>query len=114
MSGRGFYAWKKGKPQKPPLAKEQTLPVDIEDRLVLRYLNECVACMREGVVVNADLLDGGMIFGSGFAPFRGGPMHYIHQRGVDYLKERLGHLAEQHGERFAPDAGWDDLVLNAQ
>ena len=44
---------------------------------MLRLLNEAVACWREQVVADADLLDGGVIFGSGFAPFRGGPMQYI-------------------------------------
>ena len=46
---------------------------EITDRLILRMVNESVACLRETIVSNADLLDGGMIFGTGFAPFRGGP-----------------------------------------
>ena len=48
---------------------------DITNRLVLRLLNEAVACLREGVVGDAQLLDAGMVFGTGFAPFRGGRLH---------------------------------------
>jgi 3-hydroxyacyl-CoA dehydrogenase/enoyl-CoA hydratase/3-hydroxybutyryl-CoA epimerase len=34
----------------------------------------------EGIVADADLIDAGLIFGTGFAPFRGGPMHYLATR----------------------------------
>ena len=54
-----------------------------------QYLNEAVACLREGVVEDADLLDAGMIFGTGFAPFRGGPLHYARARGVPAIVARL-------------------------
>ena len=72
-------------------------------------LNTAVACLRESVVTDEDLLDGAMIFGTGFAPFRGGPLHYARSRGKDEIVARLAELAEQHGERFAPDPGWDQL-----
>ena len=39
-------------------------------------LNEADKCLQEKVVADSDLLDGGMVFATGFAPFRGGPMHY--------------------------------------
>ena len=52
------------------------MPPDLEDRLILPMLNEAVACLREGCVADADLLDAGAIFATGFAPFRGGPLHY--------------------------------------
>ena len=45
--------------------------------LLLLASEAAVACLREGVVADADLVDAGVIFGTGFAPFRGGPMHYI-------------------------------------
>ena len=77
--------------------------------MILPYLNECVACLRESVVETPELLDAGMIFGTGFAPFRGGPYHYITQQGAENLKDRLTALAEKYGERFEPDAGWDDI-----
>ena len=60
---------------------------------MLQYLNEAVACLRERVVEDADLLDAGMIFGTGFAPFRGGPLHYARARGVPAIVARLEALA---------------------
>ena len=84
-------------------------PEDLTDRLVLQYLNEAVACLRERVVEDADLLDAGMIFGTGFAPFRGGPLHYARARGVPAIVARLEELAARHGPRFTPDEGWAAL-----
>ncbi len=107
-SGQGFYPYKKGKPQKARIRREQP-PADLQDRLVLALLNEAVACLREGVVENEDFLDGGIVFGTGFAPFRGGPIHYIRSEGPEALRARLEALARAHGERFTPDAGWEAL-----
>jgi 3-hydroxyacyl-CoA dehydrogenase/enoyl-CoA hydratase/3-hydroxybutyryl-CoA epimerase len=106
-SGRGYYEWKDGKPIKPPAVGRA--PDDLTDRLVLQYLNEAVACLRERVVEDADLLDAGMIFGTGFAPFRGGPLHYARARGVPAIVARLEQLAATHGPRFRPDEGWAAL-----
>jgi 3-hydroxyacyl-CoA dehydrogenase/enoyl-CoA hydratase/3-hydroxybutyryl-CoA epimerase len=106
-SGRGYYAWRDGKPVKPESAGRA--PDDLTDRLVLQYLNEAVACLRERVVEDADLLDAGMIFGTGFAPFRGGPLHYARARGVPAIVARLDELAARHGPRFRPDEGWAAL-----
>ncbi|MGH8129962.1 MAG: 3-hydroxyacyl-CoA dehydrogenase NAD-binding domain-containing protein [Steroidobacteraceae bacterium] len=106
-SGRGYYEWRDGKPVKPQA--EGRAPEDLTDRLVLQYLNEAVACLRERVVDDADLLDAGMIFGTGFAPFRGGPLHYARARGVPAIVARLEELAAKHGARFRPDAGWSAL-----
>jgi 3-hydroxyacyl-CoA dehydrogenase/enoyl-CoA hydratase/3-hydroxybutyryl-CoA epimerase len=107
-SGRGYYAWQDGKPLKPAAAGRA--PEDLTDRLVLQYLNEAVACLRERVVDDADLLDAGMIFGTGFAPFRGGPLHYARARGVPAIVARLEELAARHGPRFKPDPGWAALA----
>jgi 3-hydroxyacyl-CoA dehydrogenase/enoyl-CoA hydratase/3-hydroxybutyryl-CoA epimerase len=106
-SGRGYYEWRAGKAQKP--AASGSAPADLTDRLILQYLNEAVACLRERVVEDADLLDAGMIFGTGFAPFRGGPLHYARARGVAAIVARLEELASRHGPRFRPDEGWAAL-----
>lgn len=103
-SGEGFYRWKEGKAQKPNV--EQPEPPDLEDRLVLGMVNEAVACLREGTVEDADLLDAGAVFATGFAPFRGGPLQYARDRGIANVTRRLHELAKAHGERFLPDAGW--------
>lgn len=108
-SGRGFYTYEKGKLNKSKMDKTIFAPADLSDRLMLSMLDEVVACRREGVVEDDDALDAGIVFGTGFAPFRGGPMHYIRESGVSNLKERLEALARTQGERFTPDAGWTQL-----
>ncbi len=85
-------------------------PDDLEDRLILPLVNEAVALWREGVVAEADLIDAGVIFGTGFAPFRGGPLRYARERGVEAVRHRLEELAQRHGPRFQPDPGWDALA----
>ncbi len=107
--GQGLYKWVDGKPQKPELPKDYKAPDDLEDRLVLPLLNEAVACLHDGVVTDADLLDAGVIFGTGFAPFRGGPIQYIRETGAQALLERLKALQARYGDRFAPRPGWDRL-----
>jgi 3-hydroxyacyl-CoA dehydrogenase/enoyl-CoA hydratase/3-hydroxybutyryl-CoA epimerase len=108
-TGKGFYRWQDGKPVKPDAGAAQP-PADLADRLVLPMLNEAVACLRQAVVADADLLDAGVVFGTGFAPFRGGPLHYARARGIAAVVQRLGELAARHGERFTPDAGWATLA----
>jgi 3-hydroxyacyl-CoA dehydrogenase/enoyl-CoA hydratase/3-hydroxybutyryl-CoA epimerase len=107
-SGEGFYVWRDGKVVKPDSIAAP--PPDLGDRLILALLNECAACLREGIVADADLLDAGIIFGAGFAPFRGGPLHYARELGVTQVQSRLEALAARHGERFRPDPGWQDLA----
>jgi len=108
-SGEGFYRWRDGKAQKQPAA-HLPMPEDLQDRLILPMLNEAVACLREGTVADADLLDAGAVFATGFAPFRGGPLQYAQQRGIAVVTRRLNELAERYGERFRPDAGWPLLA----
>ncbi|MGY1425298.1 3-hydroxyacyl-CoA dehydrogenase NAD-binding domain-containing protein [Lysobacter sp. A289] len=109
--GQGLYKWEDGKAIKPELPENYEAPADIEDRLILPMLNEAVACLHDGVVADADLLDAGVIFGTGFAPFRGGPIQYIRETGADALLERLKQLQARHGDRFAPRPGWDSAAL---
>jgi 3-hydroxyacyl-CoA dehydrogenase / enoyl-CoA hydratase / 3-hydroxybutyryl-CoA epimerase len=104
-SGAGFYLWKDGKPVKPAASAEPP-PHDLIDRLILVLVNECVACLRERIADDADLIDAAVIFGTGFAPFRGGPLTYARSRGVAAVVERLTELASRYGARFQPDSGW--------
>lgn len=109
--GQGLYKWENGRAQKPDVPANYEIPADLEDRLILPLLNEAVACLHDGVVADADLLDAGVIFGTGFAPFRGGPIQYIRATGADALVERLKVLQQRYGDRFAPRPGWDSPVL---
>jgi 3-hydroxyacyl-CoA dehydrogenase/enoyl-CoA hydratase/3-hydroxybutyryl-CoA epimerase len=111
-SGEGFYVWKGGKPIKPP-APGATTPPDLIDRLILVLVNECVACLRERVVEEADLIDAAVLFGTGFPPFRGGPLTYARTRGLTDVVARLGDLAGRHGARFNADSGWPLLSAAA-
>jgi 3-hydroxyacyl-CoA dehydrogenase/enoyl-CoA hydratase/3-hydroxybutyryl-CoA epimerase len=106
-SGKGFYVWKDGKAQKT-LGAAAVSP-DMTDRLILPMLNVCATLLREGVAESEDVIDGAMIFGTGFAPFRGGPLYYARKRGVEDVRAKLRELQAAHGERFRPDDGWDLL-----
>lgn len=107
-TGEGFYVWRDGKAVKPAGPPPEP-PKDLEDRLILALANECAAVLRERIVADADLIDAGVIFGSGFAPFRGGPLTYARTRGIDAVVARLTELARAHGPRFEPDKGWSEL-----
>lgn len=111
--GQGIYTWENGKAVKPEVPNDYHAPEDLQDRLILPMINEAVACLHEGVVEDADLLDAGVIFGTGFAPFRGGPIQYLRESGVDEVLVRLKALQATHGDRFAPRPGWDNPALRA-
>jgi 3-hydroxyacyl-CoA dehydrogenase/enoyl-CoA hydratase/3-hydroxybutyryl-CoA epimerase len=81
--------------------------------LILPILNTCAACLDEGVVADVDLADAAMIFGTGFAPFRGGPLHYAQTRGVEEIRSRLSALEARHGARYRPGDGWAKLAAPA-
>ncbi len=116
-SGKGLYDYDdKGRPRKSEVGKDKAgagavgaPPPDMADRLILPMLNTCVRLLREGVAEDADTVDGAMIFATGFAPFRGGPLHYARSRGIDDVVATLERLAGKHGARFAPDPGWQVL-----
>jgi 3-hydroxyacyl-CoA dehydrogenase/enoyl-CoA hydratase/3-hydroxybutyryl-CoA epimerase len=110
-SGEGFYLWRDGKALKDVAGATGSVapPPDLQDRLMLALANEAVACLREGVVEDADKIDAGMIFGAGYPPFRGGPLKAARDRGVAECVRRLEELAGRYGPRFTPDPGWDAL-----
>ena len=110
-TGEGLYKWENGKPVKPEVDPNYQAPADITERMILPMLNESVSCLHDGVVDDADLLDAGVIFGTGFAPFRGGPIQHIRAEGAGKIKAQLETLAGKYGKRFAPKAGWDNPAL---
>ena len=104
-TGEGFYKWVNGHPQKSNGSGTVDL-VPLWMRMTLPAVNEAVACVREGIVADADLCDAGVIFGTGFAPHRGGPINYLRSAGKDVLLAEMKALQDKHGARFAPDVGW--------
>jgi 3-hydroxyacyl-CoA dehydrogenase/enoyl-CoA hydratase/3-hydroxybutyryl-CoA epimerase len=109
-TGKGFYIWKDGKADTTVSSPSAAPPsAEMIDRLILPMSNVCVACLREGIVDNADVVDGAVIFGTGYAPFRGGPLNYARSRGVENVVSTLRALTEKFGGRFTPDAGWENF-----
>ncbi len=106
-TGKGFYDWSDGTPH--PDADMDNAPNDLTDRLILPMLDACVEVLRRDVAQDKDQVDGAMIFATGWAPFRGGPMHYARSRGVDDIVSCLKDLEQAHGPRFSPDEGWQSL-----
>jgi len=78
-TGRGFYTWKKGRAVKQA---PDAIPVDLAQRLIQVLIAKTRAQCDAGVVTDADLADAGVVFGTGFAPFTGGPLHFSDQRAL--------------------------------
>ena len=75
-TGEGFYVWDKGKPKREEITYDQVELDSLGRDLVKPMLDECERALADNIVANADHIDAGVIFGTGFAPFRGGPLHY--------------------------------------
>jgi 3-hydroxyacyl-CoA dehydrogenase/enoyl-CoA hydratase/3-hydroxybutyryl-CoA epimerase len=104
---KGFYTYKFGKKVSAPISTYDKPLEEISNRLVLCMLNESFACLREGVVADGDLLDAGMVFGTGFAPFRGGPVHYAKTHGITELYEQFVKLQTQRGAKVSSLHEWE-------
>ncbi len=114
-AGNGFYSYAKGK-------KDQALPSlnaeissvyqpkmagqadddTLRDRMVLVMVNEGARVLEEGVVDAPEDVDFGMIMGTGWAPFRGGPLRYADTRGLPEVVRRLDELAASAGAHYRP------------
>lgn len=75
-TGEGFYVWQAGKPIRDPRRTDTEEMEELGRELIQPLIDEAQKCLDAGIVENADLVDAGVIFGTGFAPFRGGPLHY--------------------------------------
>jgi len=105
-NNKGFYIYKNGKAQKDTTTSYKNMN-ELQQRLILIFINEATACLRDHVVESEDLLDAGVIFGTGFAPFRGGPIKYIHDTGKHELQISMEKLKAELGDRFTQDNGWN-------
>ena len=77
-TGEGFYLWVEGKPKREEATYDQAELERLGRDLVKPMLDEAERALADQVVADADHVDAGVIFGTGFAPFRGGPLHYRH------------------------------------
>lgn len=114
-SNQGFYHYKKGRAIKTKAIKTKEsyqglTQKQISNRLMFRLFNEAIACLDEKVVTDSDHLDAGIVFGTGFAPFLGGPIHYIKHQGVQEMDHKLIDLSNDYGKRFKPVTGWNILA----
>jgi 3-hydroxyacyl-CoA dehydrogenase/enoyl-CoA hydratase/3-hydroxybutyryl-CoA epimerase len=113
-TGYGFYRYDaKGRPRRVRRSSGGRLPrhLPIMERLVLRLLNEAMVCLREEIVGGPNAVDAGMVYGTGFAPYLGGPMRYAESLGATGIGHSLYRLSQEYGERFAPDPGWSQPEL---
>ena len=78
-SGQGFYTWVDGKAQK--VGGSDTANTELAQRMLKPLLDATQRLVQEGVVADAELADAGVIFGTGFAPYTGGPMNYLANKG---------------------------------
>jgi 3-hydroxyacyl-CoA dehydrogenase / enoyl-CoA hydratase / 3-hydroxybutyryl-CoA epimerase len=110
-SGRGFYTYASGKEEAAPAAEMAFLqpaqprtsdPAAMRDRLVLIMINEAARVLDEGVVAAPEDVDFGMIMGTGWAPFRGGPLRYADTIGTAEIVRRLDVLAQTVAPHFTP------------
>jgi 3-hydroxyacyl-CoA dehydrogenase / enoyl-CoA hydratase / 3-hydroxybutyryl-CoA epimerase len=80
-----------------------TVPrAEIQDRIILSFVNEAARCLEEGILRSATDGDIGAVMGLGFPPFRGGPFLWIDEVGAATVVEKLRALESKHGERFTP------------
>ena len=85
-------------------------PEEIVDRCLLISVNEAMYALEEGVVAGPGDVDLAMVLGTGFPPFRGGPLAWAESRGAAVVRDRLLELQERHGDRFAPAPGLEKLA----
>jgi len=113
-NGKGFYIYE-GKDKRvdesvrplagaPPPTDTRFAVEEIQDRCVLMMLNEAAMILAEGIVRRPQDVDAGMIFGTGFPPFRGGLLRYADSLGIETISEKMEALAAKFGERFKPAA----------
>ena len=111
-SGKGFYSYKGNKKILNPdingyiktfVTKDLKLAEkEIQDRMVSRLVNEAAKCLEDEIIEDPIVGDIGLVFGIGFAPFRGGPFRYLDQIGVEKYVDMMNGFADKYGPQFEP------------
>ena len=118
-SDRGFYGYRNGRRGEPDAevyrligdpAPRELPPETVQERMVLAMINEAAACLEDGVVREPREVDVAMVLGTGFPPFRGGPLRYADATGIPIVADRLSRLADAHGARFRPAGLLQEMV----
>jgi 3-hydroxyacyl-CoA dehydrogenase/enoyl-CoA hydratase/3-hydroxybutyryl-CoA epimerase len=120
-SGKGFYVYNSGEERQNPelnAYQAENEPTDsddtvLRDRLVLVMVNEAARCLAEKVVADPADVDFAMIMGTGWAPFRGGPLRYADSIGISNIVTRLRSLSEKGRDYFAPGALLNEMAGRA-
>ena len=126
-AGKGIYLYSEKKkddaqpPLNPEVRSEHPAPhpnpasdAMLRDRMVLVMVNEAARVLEEGIVEAPEDVDFGMIMGTGWAPFRGGPLRYADSRGLPEIVRRLEEIAAQAGEHFRPAKLLRDLAAQGK
>jgi len=77
-------------------------------------IKEAALCLEEKIIEKPELLDGALIFGIGFPPFRGGLLRYADKLGSSLVVEKLEFYTKKYGERFAPPAFLREMAKNGK
>lgn len=113
-AGQGFYTYDKKKKSKiisPEVQSyvkdfvQQDLKLDekeMQDRIISRFVNEAAKCLEDEIIADPVVGDIGLVFGTGFAPFRGGPFRYLDQVGVAQYVDLMNDFADKYGPQFEP------------
>jgi 3-hydroxyacyl-CoA dehydrogenase/enoyl-CoA hydratase/3-hydroxybutyryl-CoA epimerase len=115
-SGAGFYVYREGSETPNPELNEFQPSIEpanadqVTDRLIFIMVNEAARVLEENVVTDPADVDFGMIMGTGWAPFRGGPLKYADSVGISTVVSRLNQLAGKFGEYFKPCALLNEMV----
>ncbi|TMP99963.1 MAG: hypothetical protein E6L09_07985 [Verrucomicrobia bacterium] len=109
---RGFYLYNTKEPEinsglslfqekdwAKPFGREE-----LQKRMVLLMVNEAARCLEEEIVTEPTDVDFAMIMGTGFAPFRGGPLRYADGLGAEKVVGEMKRLADSGAAHFTPSA----------
>jgi len=111
-SGQGFYTYNGKKKSVNPEVKKYVAEFatrqldlnekEIQDRMFSRFINEAAKCLEDDIIANPTVGDIGLVFGTGFAPFRGGPFRYLDTIGTDKYVDMMSGFSEKYGPQFEP------------
>ena len=134
-TGKGFYLYEAGASGKAAKAKvinpeavallaqhkgaaaggaAPPTPEEVAERMVLRFMKECMHSLQDGIIRNAADGDIGAVFGLGFPPFLGGPFRYADTLGAQKVADSMSRYAGTVGEHFAPPQILLDLAKSGK